>query len=82
MCTKLIWQKTKIWIQIEQKEKAEMIKITKEEAEYIRENSNIYISVTGRGKRSRHKNRYATETRKTHKLLNDFHRKCKRQVFN
>ena len=46
------------------------------------QNSNIYISVTGRGKRSRNKNRYVTETRKTWKLLNDFHNKNQRQVFN
>lgn len=59
-----------------------MIKVTKDEAEYIRQNSNIYISVTGRGKRSRNKNRYVTETRKTWKLLNDFHNKNQRQVFN
>lgn len=59
-----------------------MIKITKEEAEYIREHSNIYISVTGRGKRSRHKNRYVTETRKTHKLLNDFHKKFSSKAYN
>ena len=59
-----------------------MIKITKEEAEYIREHSNVYISVTGRGKKSRHKNRYVTETRKTHKLLSDFRKQFSKQVYN
>ena len=52
-----------------------MIKITKEEADYIREHSNIFVAVTGRTKRGRNKSRYATETKRTHKLLNEFHRK-------
>lgn len=51
-----------------------MIKVTKEEANYIRENSdNVRIVITGKNKKGHRKKRYADETYETFKLLKKFH---------
>lgn len=53
-----------------------MVKITKEEADYIRAHSkNIHISTTSKGKNPRQKKRYADELGETFRLLKQFHRK-------
>lgn len=57
-----------------------MILITKDEADYIRENSqNARITVTGKNKNSRQKKRYIDETYENKKLLRKFHN-SKRKV--
>lgn len=51
-----------------------MINITKEEAEYIRNNSDVKVTVTGRGKNKRQKKRYVEETSFVFRLLQKYHR--------
>lgn len=53
-----------------------MIKVTKEEAAYLRDHAkNVHITVTGKGKNKRQKKRYADESPETFRLLRRFHRK-------
>lgn len=51
-----------------------MINITKEEAEYIRQNSDVKVTVTGKGKNKRQKKRYVEESPFIFRLLRKFHR--------
>lgn len=51
-----------------------MIRVTKEEANYIKENSkSVRIITTGKNKNAARKKRFADETYETFRLLKKFH---------
>lgn len=53
-----------------------MIEVTKDEAQYIRENAkNARVTVVGKGKNKRQKKRFADESRETFRLLKAYHKK-------
>lgn len=61
---------------ISEKGDYKMIEVTKDEAQYIRENAkNARVTVVGKGKNKRQKRRFADESRETFRLLKAYHKK-------
>lgn len=58
-----------------------MIRVTKEEANYIRERAkNVRITITGKHKSGARKKRYADETYETFKLLRQYNAELQKRA--